>query len=162
MRILNRPQTIANALRENTLTERDKLNFIWVILVVNSVSVSESSLAPFLRFFTSPLTALLQLLTLGIFIWGILASYRVNRRGDNRQFLERFVCLTAALSIRFYPCYWLFFLLYCYGYLPFLYVDWFLSSLIYILVVNGLSCYMYIRLRSLIAYVASPEETTLL
>ncbi|NJO11594.1 MAG: hypothetical protein HC873_20355 [Leptolyngbyaceae cyanobacterium SL_1_1] len=41
----------------------------------------------------------------GILIWGVIASYRVNRQGDNQHFIERFICLTASLSIRAYLVY---------------------------------------------------------
>lgn len=107
MRILQRPQTISDALRDNTLTERDKLNFLWVIVFINSLITQKSYLSTFLQLFQSPVFGLLNSLPLGITIWGILVCFRANRRGDNRQFLDRYICLYAALSIRAYPFYFL-------------------------------------------------------
>ena len=160
MRILQRPQTIADALRDETLTERDKLNFLWVIVFINSLISRESYLSTFFQLFRSPVFGLLQLLPLGITVWGILVCFRANRCGDNRQFIDRFICLDAALSIRVYSVYFLFYILLCIvnflsGFLlpdlPFFLVN--------SIVTSGLTLYIYIRLRSLITDVASDRGT---
>ena len=160
MRILQRPQTIADALRDETLTERDKLNFLWVIVFINSLISRESYLSTFFQLFRSPVFGLLQLFPLGITIWGILVCFRANRCGDNRQFIDRFICLDAALSIRIYPFYFLLnvvlHIVHSLIYLPNLSPLFFLVNSV---VTSGLTLYIYIRLRSLITDVASDRGT---
>lgn len=156
MRILQRPQTIADALRDNTLTERDKLNFLWVILFINSLINQGSYLSTFFQLFQSPVFGLLNFLPLGITIWGILVCFRANRCGDNHHFLDRFLCLDAALSIRVYPFY---FLLNVVSNIVRSLISLPNLSLLFFLVnsvaASGLTLYIYVRLRSLIADVAS-------
>ncbi|MBE9129465.1 MULTISPECIES: hypothetical protein [unclassified Coleofasciculus] len=88
-----------------------------------------------------------------------MASFRANLRGDNRQFLERFICLSAALSIRAYLVYFL--LAFVARAIPSL-IYWapvsILSFFIEGLASIGVTLYIYIRMRSLIAYVATGRE----
>ena len=152
--IFQSPHRIAIALRNNTLTEHDKLNFLWVIVGINSLFGQAGFLSGLQTTFS--IYGLIQLLPLGILIWGIGASYRVNCRGDNQRFLERFFCLTAALSIRAYLAYFVMVVLL--GLLtaitPFIsssYIVFLLQGLLGI----GITLYIYLRLQPLMAIAAT-------
>jgi len=41
------------------------------------------------------------ILGLGISIWGIYSCYQVNKAGDNQNFIERMICLSFPIGIRF-------------------------------------------------------------
>lgn len=40
------------------------------------------------------------LIYLGVTAWGIITNYRTNRTGDDRAFIERFVCLSLPIALR--------------------------------------------------------------
>lgn len=101
---------------------------------------------------------LILLVPWGILIWGINASYRANRRGDDQNFIERFICLTASLSIRAYLTY-----------VVLANLVLFLSRLIYAsqsafqflvtqLVVIVITLYIYLRLKSLMSIAAGTDS----
>ena len=161
MKILERPRSIADSLRNGDLTEQNKLNFYWVLFGLQSI-FGQNYLNSLLQILVSPLGAIVHLMPLGISIWGILACFRANRRGDNCQFLERFICLFASLAIRIYPLYFLlYFALQTVGRLlpGFSYSLQVLLFVVSAIVTNALWLYMYIRLRKLMVYVASTDNT---
>lgn len=160
--IFQSPRRVAFALRDNTLTEHDKLNSLWVVVAINSLFSQAGFLSSLQTIFS--IYGLIQLLPLGVVIWGISASYRVNSRGDNQRFLERFFCLTAALSIRAYLAYFLGSIL-----LQFLAsMTPFLSLTYIVLLLQGLlgisiTLYIYLRLQPLMAIAATvtPSQETI-
>ena len=153
MSIFQSPRRVAIALRDNTLSEREKLNFLWVLFALSGIFGEESVLVT-IRALSSGYGLLLAVPWI-ILIWGTIASYRANRRGDNQNFIERFIGLTASLSVRAY-------LVYAILLIP-IHV---LSRLIFSsqfnvfpfltnqLVVIGMTLYIYVRLKSLMVIAA--------
>jgi hypothetical protein len=152
LRILERPQRIADALKNNLLTEKEKFRFFLAAILVNGIFGTRSFIFEF-NFYT--------LIEFGLTIGGTWWCFQENSQGDNRQFLERFICLQASIAIRIYTIVGL--LYYLLGavwsvlersvYFPQMTT---LSFLLW----NGLwiggTCYIYIRLRKLIRYVSVP------
>jgi uncharacterized membrane protein (DUF485 family) len=149
---------VAIALRDGTLTERAKFNFLWVLIAIGALW-SDDSILSAIRAIPSGF-GLILLVSWGILLWGVNASYRANRRGDNQNFIERFICLTASLSIRAYLVYVVLIILIS-----------FLSRLIFSsqlnlfqflatqLVAIGITLYIYLRLKSLMMIAADTEST---
>lgn len=149
---------MAIALRDGTLTERAKFNFLWVLIAIGALW-SDDSILSAIRAIPSGF-GLILLVSWGILLWGVNASYRANRRGDNQNFIERFICLTASLSIRAYLVYVVLIILIS-----------FLSRLIFSsqlnlfqflatqLVAIGITLYIYLRLKSLMMIAADTEST---
>jgi hypothetical protein len=151
LKILQRPQRIAEDLRNNLITEREKFYFFLVGVILDGFYGVRS----FISYF-SIYTFIEYVLILG----GIWWCFQANSNGDNRQFLDRFICLQTAIVIRVYAViYGLYFLL---G------AIWsMLSNILYFpqigvvsfLFWNGLflggNCYIYITTRKLIKYVAT-------
>lgn len=147
MTIFQSPQRVAIALRDDTLTEREKLNFLWVLIALSAIFGEDSILTDFWSLPSA--YGLLLLAPWGIQVWGIIASYRVNRQGDNQNFVERFICLTASLSIRVYLAYAVLFTLISFlgsSLLP----GWLQFYLIQLFVI-GTTLYIYLRLKTLMS-----------
>jgi FtsH-binding integral membrane protein len=155
--IFQKPRQVAIALRDGTLAERAKLNFLWILIAITGIFGQDSALRA-LRTLSSGY-GLILLVPWGILVWGVIASYRANRQGDNQNFIERFICLTASLSIRAYL-----------AYAVLVNLILFLSRLIYAsqlsvfqflatqLVVIGMTLYIYLRLKSLMLIAADPNS----
>lgn len=157
MTIFQPPQRVAIALRDDTLSEREKLNFVWVLIAVAAIFGEASILSALAR---PNVYGLIQLVPWGIQIWGIAASFRANRRGDNQNFLERLTCLATSLSIRPYLIY---FVLAAVTYSVMTYWPplYSLQSLLANLFAIGMTLYIYIRLQPLMTLAASganPED----
>ncbi len=159
MTIFQGPKRIAISLRDDTLTEREKLNFLWVLIAIAGIFGQASALGA-LRALPS-VYGLIQLVPWGVQIWGIIASYRANRRGDNQNFIERFTCLTASLSLQAYLVYFVLTILVtalpAVIYLP-------QSSGLRLIILQlgaiGAAVYIYLRLKPLIAQVAGRADST--
>ncbi|ESA35199.1 hypothetical protein N836_01150 [Leptolyngbya sp. Heron Island J] len=155
MTIFQSPQRVAIALRDNTLSEREKLNFLWVSIAIASIFGQASILGALAQ---PNIYGLVQLVPWGVEIWGIVVSYRANCRGDNQHFLERFVCLTTSLAIRAFLVYFVLTALIrslsSLIYLPQLYS---LQFLLTQLIVIGMFLYIYLHLKQLIAIAASSD-----
>ena len=147
MTIFQSPQRVAIALRDDTLTEREKLNFLWVLIALSAIFGEDSILTDFWSLPSA--YGLLLLAPWGIQVWGIIASYRVNRQGDNQNFVERFICLTVSLSIRVYLAYAVLLILISFlgsSLLP----GWLQFYLIHLFVI-GTTLYIYLRLKTLMS-----------
>ncbi|NJL46364.1 MAG: hypothetical protein HC929_01155 [Leptolyngbyaceae cyanobacterium SM2_5_2] len=157
MTVFQNPRQVAIALRDGTLTEREKLNFLWVLIAIGALW-SDDSILRAIQTIPSGF-GLILLVSWGILFWGVTASYRANRRGDNQNFIERFICLVAALSIRAYLAY---------AILANLIL--FLSRLLYAsqlsvfqflateLVGSSITLYIYLRLKSLMLIASSADS----
>lgn len=154
MTIFQPPQRVAIALRDNTLSEREKLNFVWMSIAIAAVFGETSILSALAR------PDVYELILWGILIWGVAASFRANRRGDNQNFIERLLCLTTSLSIRPYL---IGFVLAAVTYSVMTYWPplYSLQSLLANLFAIGMTLYIYIRLQPLMTLAASganPED----
>jgi hypothetical protein len=90
------PPRLADALRDGTLRESDKLVYL-AAGVVLSTAAARLRAAPVSR------TALLfDLMYAILIVAGVLWCYRANRRGDGQRFVERFVILSVPVSIATY------------------------------------------------------------
>ncbi|NEQ47309.1 MAG: hypothetical protein F6K00_28725 [Leptolyngbya sp. SIOISBB] len=147
MTIFQSPQRVAIALRDDTLTEREKLNFLWVLIALSAIFGESGILETFRSLFSVYGLPLLALW--GIPVWGIIASYRVNRQGDNQNFVERFICLTASLSIRADLVYAV--LLTLIRFLGSSLLSGWLQFYLAQLVVIGTTLYIYLRLKTLMS-----------
>ena len=153
MKILQRPATVAKALRDEALTERDKFNLYLVVVIINLLFSNGNYLLILIQLVFNPYGALSNtlpfLIPVAILFWGLLACFRANQNGDNRCFIERFVCLFASLAILIYP------IIFLLSYVPILIQPPAFAWAFINIGVYGLQIYLYVRLRSLISYVAS-------
>jgi hypothetical protein len=150
--ILERPQEIANSLKNNLLTEKEKFLFFLAAILVNSIFGTRSFIFEF-GFYT--------LIEFGLTVGGTWWCFQENSQGDNRHFFERFICLQTSIAIRIYTI--IFLLYYLLGAVwsvlgRFVYFPQ-MTTLSFLLW-NGLwiggTCYIYMRLRKLIRYVSVP------
>ena len=96
--VLWRDRTLAADLRDERVPERDKLWYLLVSLVIQSLVGRASILASFRSMPQLAGTLLILLISVG----GTVIVFRVNQRGDNRRFLERYVCLTFPVGLKMY------------------------------------------------------------
>jgi hypothetical protein len=95
------PRSIAAALRSDTLSEHDKYRFTLAAVLLRGLIGSTAVIAAHATL-GSLLSAILALLISGV---GLHACYARNRAGDNRAFVERYMCLTAPLIAQLYLTY---------------------------------------------------------
>ena len=99
--VLWRAKALALDLRDDRVSERDKLGYLLVGLLIQGL-IGRASLLNALRS-RADVLGILVLLTISI--GGAIAVFRANARGDGRRFLERYICLAVPLGIQMYVGY---------------------------------------------------------
>jgi prolipoprotein diacylglyceryltransferase len=93
--VILRPRRLADALAADSLSERDKFHYllIWAVFgIVVGQLVGTSPRWDNLRLLaTAP--------SLLITVAGLVACFQANARGDNRAFLERYLCLSVPVGL---------------------------------------------------------------
>jgi hypothetical protein len=90
-------KSLAQKLKDGSLTQSGRVKYLlatvvlYVIVLEGSFLIGESLTFAFI---------LRAVLLIAITIVGTLYSYRVNRDGDNREFLDRYICIGWVVSIK--------------------------------------------------------------
>lgn len=100
MMLLLDPGRVAAGLRTGELTEAQKAKLVLGGFVVVSLLTASSASVP--RTWGGVLYAVLYL---ACSVAGIWSCFRANEEGDGRSFVERYVCLSAPLSVLMYLAY---------------------------------------------------------
>ena len=102
------PARLAEALRTETLSERDKLQLLVASLIFANLF---GTLGLLYTWRAAPMLLVPSILGLVISLVGLYASFRSNQRADGVRFVERLSCLGFPVSARmftsFYGGYWL-------------------------------------------------------
>jgi len=85
------PGALARNLRDGHITERQKLFYVVLMLFLQAAVHFVSSISQRIVW-ASLLYSVINLV-------GIFLAFRTNARGDNRAFIERWLCLQTSLSI---------------------------------------------------------------
>lgn len=88
--------TLAIRLRDESVSEREKLNYLFLLMAM-ALFTGSPNLITILR---QPFWLLIYGAVLAVGVIGIIVCYETNRRGDNRAFVERLVILAAPVSVR--------------------------------------------------------------
>jgi hypothetical protein len=166
LRILKSPQVIAEALKNRDITERDKFYFVLMSIFINSVFESHNLLnifgSPYLIHWQIQNDTVLWIIQKCLILGGLFWAFQANSNGDNRQFLDRFICLQATLLLRVtILVFVLYFILIA---ISSRHLD-FSQTYIFTIILTGkifplcATAYVYIKLRLLIFYVASTNST---
>ena len=92
---------LATDLQAGRVSPRTQLNYFLIALTIQSV-VGRTSL---LRAVASPPALVVPFLTLAISVAGFIRCFRINSRGDNRDFVPRVLCLGVPALLRAYTLY---------------------------------------------------------
>ncbi len=97
-----RPRRLAGALAAGELSEREKFHYLLVWAVIGILVPSH------LGGWTdwSRIRVAFVVVSLVIAVIGLLTCFGANARGDNRAFLERYLCLSVPLGIMTYVAYY--------------------------------------------------------
>ncbi len=90
---------LVHDLRAGIVTEYEKMRyFLWTVVLHSAQGLSfMKDISPAEK----SLISVFVLIGLFILIWGIYHCYRMNKQfGDNKNFIERFVCLSFPLGIK--------------------------------------------------------------
>lgn len=90
---------LSSDLKENKISEKEKMKYFMVMILIWTLMFSLSALFP------AQLTDKLNYLTVSFFIlvltfFGLYSCYQANRDGDNKDFVGRFVCVSLPINIR--------------------------------------------------------------
>lgn len=100
------PGRVAGALRRNELSERAKAGYLLAGVLLNGVLGSTSIVQALTIWGLAYSTASLLLTVIGTWM-----CFRANARGDNRLFVERYICVGFPILVQVYLVYLLLF--YC-------------------------------------------------
>jgi hypothetical protein len=95
------PAPVAAALRADSFTERQKYHYLLAAVVIRALIGSSAVVAAH----PNRASLLAALLALVLSVLGVRASYGQNRAGDDRAFIERYMCLTVPLIVQTYAVY---------------------------------------------------------
>ncbi len=140
---------LARDLREGKVTQGQKFFYFLIFMAM-------SSLAMYAGVETDSSYLLMDMLsTVIVTVAGTYLCYQANARGDNKEFIDRFICIGFPIIVRFIPIV-VFVMVVYYGvgmYAGFSYVDE--SSIIDILIATVLEITYFIWVRSYIAKIAA-------
>src|SRR3989344_6753381 len=88
---------LAQELREEKLTERDKMKYVLALFLLGNIFFYG---AQGLYVSAGFLLALEVLAVIAITVGGIIWCYAANAKGDNKSFVERFVVLSLPVTVR--------------------------------------------------------------
>lgn len=91
----------ASALREETVSESEKFQYLLVAAALQSL-VGKAALI--VRGQTVG-GVVVVLAILGVTLWGLWQAFATNQRGDGVRFLERYIVLSVPLTFQFYTLY---------------------------------------------------------
>ena len=97
------PPRLADALREGTVRDQDKLVYVAAASVL-AVTVNRLRAGSWTRE-----VLMFDVACIAVVLAGVFWSYRVNQRGDGRQFVERFFLLSVPVSLVTYLLFFAFY-----------------------------------------------------
>lgn len=87
-------------LRAGVVTEFDKMRYLLATILVQFLGVSSAAKFVPTNNYEVLLKALFFGVAVGITIWGVQHCYLINKHNDNKNFLERFICLSFPVVVR--------------------------------------------------------------
>lgn len=91
-------KALAKELKEGSVDQKEKMKY-FVIFMLSTYVVFDLSL--YMQEEYSSDDFILSLLNTGLMMIAVYFCYRINLEGDNFEFIDRFVCLSLPISIRF-------------------------------------------------------------
>ena len=85
---------LAHDLRENKVSESEKMHYFLFLTIFETLFHGSGSRG------SASFALMMDIVFALITIFGILKCYAINKRGDNRGFIERFICLSLPAMIR--------------------------------------------------------------
>ena len=90
---------LANRFRENSVPSRERLYYFLVPLILPSI-VSFPLILDIWQFKFNIWDVCLHIFTIMIFLFGTIFLFDTNRKGDDTEFIERFVCIGFPVAIQ--------------------------------------------------------------
>ena len=90
-------KSLANELKDGSLPQSERMKYLLTTVALYAILFEISAML------AEPVTALLilqSILIVAMTIVGTLACYEVNRRGDNREFIDRYICIGWVVIIK--------------------------------------------------------------
>jgi len=91
---------LVQKLKTNTLSTYEQAQYYFALVLCNTVQMGTSAIKRQPSLLSVNQNLLLILAGIIILIGGVLYCYRINKSGDNKEFLTRMICLTFTGSIR--------------------------------------------------------------
>lgn len=87
---------LQSELKNGTLTQADRFKYFFVFVVLTAIGIEISRHMPVPSFERSIGSVLNIIVTIVGTIW----CYKVNKAGDNSEFIDRYICLSLPVSVR--------------------------------------------------------------
>jgi hypothetical protein len=92
-----RVNRLVDAFKNDKVTEKDKFKYFLIFAILLTIVTSQII---YLGYKYSHLDLIELVISLIIVIWGCFYCYFINKCGDNKDFITRFICLALPISIR--------------------------------------------------------------
>ena len=92
-----KPNNLANDLRNNDITEKEKLKYMLFWVVATAIA-SDPAIHIDYNYVLND--TILSIALLIISVVGTIYCYKINKSGDNEDFISRYVCLSIPVGIR--------------------------------------------------------------
>lgn len=90
---------LAQELKEGTLSESDKFKYFYILTIIISIAWGSTFYMAEAQFSLSDIIQ--SILDIIIVIIGTYFCYAINRDGDGKNFIERYICLNFPILIKF-------------------------------------------------------------
>ena len=92
-------KALANELKAKKVPQLEKFKYFFAVSILTSVFFELAILVPVLEE-TAMLDVIGSLIYLLIVALGIIVCYKANKKGDNKEFIDRFICLSWPIGVR--------------------------------------------------------------
>ena len=90
-------KTLSENLKNNELSQTDKFKYFFIIIVINTIIFEFSSgIEDYENIYLVVGSSLNVLIT----VFGLIFCYKTNQSGDNKEFIERYFCLSLPITIK--------------------------------------------------------------
>jgi hypothetical protein len=90
---------LVQELRAGTLSEYEKMKYLLASILLQLYAMSNTRLLP-QNGMEMIIGALIFGVMVGVTVWGVYHCFIINKQNDNKNFIERFVCLGFPIGVR--------------------------------------------------------------
>lgn len=94
-------KALANELKANKVPQYEKFKYFFAFMLVDAILFEFVYLFP-LQEGPKVLDYVDSLAIISITLLGIILCYKANKKGDNKEFIDRFICLSWPIGVRLF------------------------------------------------------------
>ena len=93
---------LVSKMKSNEISQTEKFKYFLVFVILGTISKELSSYISYTLISPSFQAVIASILTTVIVISGTFLCYKTNKNGDDKEFIDRFFCISLPIGIKFF------------------------------------------------------------